>query len=168
MRSPRGMNVATDFHRDRTAAQPGDRYLRVLPWIALMILSSGARAQPAVLPNPGELDESVFREGLRQRGLSTWLEQYEADTPAIDEIDAELRRREKLLTEADTLLPAERARRIERADRILIALLAEHPEHRYRMRWQLERARDLIERLDPTAFDRLLLYELGGRDRQRV
>lgn len=115
------------------------------------------------------LDDSLFRDGLRERGLADWVDQYLADTPPIDAIDTRLREREKLLEQAATAKSADDQRAaVEQASRILRDLLANHPDHPSGLRWQLELARDLLERLDPGAFDALLLYEVSGRSRKQA
>ena len=76
--------------------QRSARLLAVAGLVALMPLVVAAESLPAA----GALDESAFRDGLRQRGLTDWLEQYLSDTPPVDEIDAQLRRRESLLDQA--------------------------------------------------------------------
>ena len=126
--------------------------------------------QPNPIPPAGYVDEALFREQLRQRGLTDWLTQYYADTPAPDEIDAQLRRREALLDQAAKPGTPSYDRRVKMAEAadILGGLIAEHPEHPARLRWLFERARDELERREPEAFERLLLYETPGQDRARV
>lgn len=115
------------------------------------------------------LDDSLFREGLRERGLAEWLDQYLADTPPADATDAMLRERERLLEQAATAKSVDdRRSAAEQASRILRDLLAKHPEHPSRLRWQFELARDLLERTEPGVFDALLLYEVPGRNREQA
>jgi tetratricopeptide (TPR) repeat protein len=115
------------------------------------------------------LDDSLFREGLRERGLAEWLDQYLADTPPADATDAMLRERETLLEQAATAKSVDDQRSAaEQASRILRDLLAKHPEHPSRLRWQFELARDLLERTEPGVFDALLLYEVPGRNREQA
>ncbi|MGQ9649586.1 MAG: hypothetical protein ACUVXJ_05720, partial [Phycisphaerae bacterium] len=115
------------------------------------------------------LDDSLFRDGLRERGLAEWLDQYLADTPPADAIDAMLREREKLLEQAAMAKSVDRkCNETERASRILRDLLANHPDHPSRLRWQFELARDLLERTAPAAFDALLLYEVPGWSRKQA
>lgn len=124
------------------------------------------RAQAEPSQPDAATDEIRFREGLRQRGLDEWLEQYLTETPPVDAVDAALRDRERLLQEASA--PGrphqERRGKIQEAGEILSQLVANHPAHPARPGWQLELARDRLERIDPTVFDALLLYELPGRD----
>lgn len=117
-----------------------------------------------------DLDEFAFREGLRRRGLTEWLSQYDADHPAADPVAQQLRRRDDLLAEADRadLLPYERRGRVAEANAILRALVAEHTNHASRLKWQLELVRDELDRRDPGAFEAVLLYESGGRARASV
>ncbi len=115
------------------------------------------------------LDDSLFRDGLRERGLAEWLDQHLADEPPADATDAILRKREKLLEEAAVATSVEdRRRATEQASLILRDLLANHPDHPSRLRWQLDLARDLLERTAPAAFDALLLYEVRGWSRMQA
>jgi len=125
---------------------------------------------PDPIPPAGYVDEALFREQLRQRGLTDWLQQYYADTPVPDEIDARFRRRESLLARAAEpgALTHDRRAKVAEASAILTSLIAEHPEHPSRLRWLFERARDDLERCEPEAFEAVLLYESAGRDRVRV
>ena len=137
-------------------------------WLAIGVCAIHVQA---AVPQPVQtLDESEFRAGLRERGLTDWLEQYLADTPPLDDADRRLRLREELLAKANKKnLPANQRQAImTKADSILAALIKQHPEHPARLRWQFEWARDFLERRAPESFDRLLLYELPGRDRQTV
>jgi len=109
-------------------------------WLAVPAGASMAVAQATSLPSAGDVDESLFRDGLRQRGLTEWLDQYFADTPPVDEADARLRQREQLLEEATAadLTVNQRRTLVNRAGAILSSLITEHPEHPARLRWQLE------------------------------
>lgn len=122
--------------------------------------------QPAI----AHIDEAAFRAGLRERGLTEWLDQYAADEPAMDGVDARLREREALLEKAVKVAGrgGDASEAVEEAHGILIHLLDGHRDHPGRLRWHLESARDCLERLDPAVFERLLLYDLPGRDRNRV
>lgn len=114
-------------------------------------------------------DDSQFRDGLRERGLTEWLAQYFADTPAVDPVDARLRERERLLQEAaDAGLAPERPQLVQQAGGILVELLRKYPDHPGRLRWRMELALDFIDRIDPGAMDSLLLYEVSGTSRQRA
>ncbi len=138
--------------------------------VVFLLGTTTAVAQVSTLPSAGHLDESLFREGLRQRGLTDWLEQYLADTPPLEDVDARLRQREKLLDEAakPALTDDQRRTLVTEASAILSSLISEHPGHSARLRWRFELARDTLERLEPQVFDALLLYDLPGRDRARV
>ncbi len=145
----------------------GRRYLFLL----YFTLSPGVvRAQTASMPAAEVFDESAFREGLRQRGLTHWLEQYLSDTPPVDDVDRELRRREKLLLDLQRpeLSAQQRQQIVEEAGGILKQLLKAHTDHPSRLQWRLELARDAMERVDPGVFDKLLLFNLPGRDRCRA
>ena len=133
----------------------------------VLIAAPATQAQVTTMPAVDELDESAFRMGLRERGLTDWLEQYLADVPPINEVDAQLRKREQqLAVAADTKLPnAQRRSAVAEASEILTKLIAEHRHHPARMGWQMELARDQLERHDPESFEALLLYELSGRYR---
>jgi len=137
--------------------------------IACVVLAtSTAKSDP--IPPAGYVDDAFFREQLRQWGLTDWLEQYYTDTPAPDEIDAQLRRRESLLAEVaePDVLGYERRAKMAEATEILDALIAKYSEHPFQLRWLFERARDDLERREPGAFEAILLYESTGWDRQRV
>lgn len=129
-------------------------------------------AQPE-LDLPPRVDDTVFREALRVRGLSGWLESQAASEP-VDEIAERIRERERLLTQAGVPgfapAPSDRPQpqAVRRASEMLIELLVRHAAHPDRWRWQYELARDYLERTDPAAFANLLLYELPGRDRKTV
>lgn len=114
-----------------------------------------------------ELDEAAFREGLRQRGLTDWLDQHLADVPPISPADAQLRERERLLDAAAApgLTRQVRREKVDAAGAILSRLITEYPQHPARLTWLIELARDRLERSDPAAFDAILLYELPGEDR---
>ena len=76
------------------------------------------------------MDDSLFRDGLRERGLADWLNQYLAESPPTDAADARLREREKLLQEAAAAPDGAQQRRlIEQASSILTDLLDKHPNH---------------------------------------
>ena len=138
----------------------------VLPDIARTARAEGAETQPFA----SGLDESTFRDGLRRRGLTDWLNQYDADNPATDGVTRQLRRRDDLLAQAaDANLPAyERHARLNEASAILTELIAQQVGDARRMTWQLELVRDCLERRDPDAFEAVLLYEAGGRARASV
>lgn len=138
--------------------------------LALVVPACAAAASvPASMPAFGPPDDAVFREGLRQRGLTSWLGQYLAETPA-DAVDSRLREREALLEAATTRPAADpvRADLLRRAHDILENLLQNEPRHPGRLHWLLEAARDRLERQHPASFDAILLYELPGSDRTRV
>ncbi|MEP0842746.1 MAG: hypothetical protein HRF43_08545, partial [Phycisphaerae bacterium] len=145
---------------------------RPIAWIlaAWVGLTSGAArgAAPSTRPAARELDESAFREGLRLRGLDDWLEQYLADSPPVSDVDERLRQRERLLAEAAFAARRECRRKVEQASAILTDLVQRFPQHPFRGPWRLELARDDLERLDPAAFDAVLLYELPGSARSEV
>jgi len=145
----------------------------IITALTILLSASGTHASeapPSKLPPAGFLDESLFRNGLRERGLTEWLEQYLADTPPLDQIDIQLRRREELLQKASTanLIDAQRESAVSQASQILSELITHHAHHPARLRWQYELARDILERRNPAVFDRFLLYELPGRDRKKV
>lgn len=160
----------------RHANMPALR-LGVPPWgvvrcapmfLAAILASVAVGAEPPSLPAP--VDDAVFRDALRERGLDPWLKQYFADSAKPDEIDARMRRREVLLREAASVdLPSgERESRIVQAREILAELVLAHPDHPGRFRWYLEMARDDLERQDPVVFRDLLLYDLPGRGRRKA
>jgi tetratricopeptide (TPR) repeat protein len=130
---------------------------------------SNARAQSTAPEAPAPLDDASFRQGLRQRGLDRWLQQYEADTPPADSIEAVLRQREQLLAEAGHApTAAEHAAALSKAEAVLASLIAEHPADGRRLAWQLELAGDVLEREGQGPFDTLLLYDLPGRERRQA
>lgn len=137
---------------------------------SVLVLLATAALAPAGNSSTGPaLDESLFREGLRERGLTDWLQQYLADTPTADVVDARLREREKLLEQAASAPPGpQRQRLIEQAHRLLADLPDAYPDHPGRLRWRFELARDFLERIDPAAFDAILLYEVPGNHRRRA
>lgn len=125
----------------------------------------------AVFLDPVKQDDAVlFREALRERGLTSWVEQFDADRPNPDQVELVMRRRASLLTEAAavTLTDDERRPRLEQAHDILLQLIASQPDHRSRLYWLLESARDDLERLDPASFEAALVFELTGRDSARA
>ena len=136
--------------------------------IAVLLAATLSWARPP--DDAADLDEAAFRQGLRERGLTEWLDQYLKDTPPADAVDARLRQYEVLLAEADqaTVSPAQRETMLTQADEILAKLIDDYPSHQKRMRWSMGLARHLLERRDRTAFDAVLLYELPGRRRARV
>lgn len=135
-------------------------------WILVMLLSAAPSSAPAL---PPEVDEAVFRDGLRQRGLQSWLDQYLEQTPAIDDADRLLREREALLAEAIVATSSEvrQARQRDATARLreAIARLDDDPRG---LRCRFELARDLLERQAPEAFDSILLFELTGPRRAQV
>lgn len=141
---------------------------------AMCLLPTGSRsgfaAVPSSQPMIGEVDDAVFRQGLRDRGLIDWLDQHLADTPPPDAADAECRRREQLIAESqnENLSHGQRDNLIGQAHTILMDLLVRFPEHPACLRWAVEAGRDLIERLAPEAFDAVLLFEFPGRERAVV
>ena len=145
------------------------RCLLVTATVALSAMTGLAEDAPTSRLMSGPLDEGLFRAGLRERGLTDWLDQYLADVPPVDNADATLRRREALLEQAARpgVSDVDRARRVRDAHELLTGLLVDHPHHPAHLRWQLESARDLLERIDPNGFNALLLYDLPGRDRAR-
>jgi hypothetical protein len=113
------------------------------------------------------VDEAALCDGLRERGLNAWLEQYLADTPPIDEADRLLRKREALLAGGGVSLSrSDRRKNARRASDLLIAAIAKTPGDPRWLRGRIELARDYLERHDPQAFESLLLYELPGRSRE--
>lgn len=144
-----------------------------LSWIgpgrlaAQPIPTAGAAPASAPASPQHDMNEAAFRAGLRQRGLEALLEQYLADTPPAGPVDEQLRRRERLLAEAQSPNVTRTRRRelVRAAGNILSTLIENHPEHPARLSWRLELARDRLEREDPAAFDAVILYELPGRDR---
>lgn len=114
--------------------------------------------------------EVTFREGLRQRGLGDWLDQYRQDRPPADAVEEALRRRENLVEQAErpSTSPGQRKQIIDEANRILADAVDQNPQHPVRLYGRLELARDWLERWDPAAFDAVVLYELPGRDRAEV
>ena len=154
-----------------------DAYLIAAIVFGQVAVSSAAEVQtqpataPAVaLPAPGFVDEALFRESLRRRGLGDWLGQYAADSQPADEIDSQFRRREVLLARLnDARLPFyERQQIVSQAGSILTGLINAHPEHPSSLWWRFELARDALDRTDPQAFESVLLYDLPGRDRTAV
>jgi hypothetical protein len=137
--------------------------------VAVVLLATVASsAQP---PRTGsDLSEAAFRQGLRERGLTDWLELYLEDTPPVDEADAKFREYERLVADAnsETKLPLQREALFEQADAILSELIAGYPGHPQRMYWSMALARDLLEKRNPAAFDAVLLYDLPGRQRTKA
>ncbi|MBP7936618.1 MAG: hypothetical protein KA354_18405 [Phycisphaerae bacterium] len=130
-----------------------------------------ARAEKADSPpSRTALDETAFREELRRRGLADWLAQYDTDNPAADLVTRQSRRRDHLLTQAEASgLPAyEQRAKVAEASAILSDLIAQRPNDPNRLRWQIELARDHLERRAPDAFEAVLLHEFGGRGRTNV
>ncbi|NLX14615.1 MAG: hypothetical protein GXY44_13315 [Phycisphaerales bacterium] len=144
------------------------RYVTGFVWAWISILP--AYGQAISIEDDSNLNEAAFREGLRQRGLIDWLEQYCQDRPPADEVEKALRRREILLVEAEqSSTPLWRRKElIDEAGRILLSVMERHPQHPVRLFGRFEFARDLLERRDPAAFDAVVLYELFGRDRAEV
>ncbi|UCD28111.1 MAG: hypothetical protein JSV03_13600, partial [Planctomycetota bacterium] len=142
----------------------------VLLVIMSAVSAADTDARSNTLPTAGYIDEAVFREGLRQRGLTDLLEQYFQDNPPLNKIDAQMRQREELLEKASQQIIPNHQREsiIDKASDILSKLIEKHPNHPARLRWRYELARDILERKDPTIFDILLLYELPGRDRVKA
>ena len=134
--------------------------------LLLALASAGRGAAPATQPLPDAVDDVVFLDGLRQRGLNDWIHQYGQDVSAGDEVAASLFRRETLLGKAaEPGRPVEQVRAdIVSAGELLVKLIAAHPEHPGRFFWRLELARDCLERRRPEVFDALLLYEMPGAD----
>ncbi|MBI4581394.1 MAG: hypothetical protein HY718_16955, partial [Planctomycetes bacterium] len=121
---------------------------------------------PTTQPLPDVVDDVVLFETLRRHGLDDWLQQYLADVPPADKIGVALAERQRLLTRAAAPgRSAEQARAdVVEAGRLLTDLIAGHPDDPRSLRWQLELARDYLERQCPSAFENLLMYELPGRD----
>lgn len=143
-----------------------------IPFSPLMAQSdsqAGETPAPQVLPER-EAEESAFREGLRQRGLDEWLDEYLAATPPVSVVDGQLRRREALLAQATAQGTTRRQRQqlVVEASHALSQLIEKYPDHPARAAWRMELVRDRLEREDPAAFDAVLLYELPGRDRAAV
>lgn len=141
----------------------------VLIFILIPLLSPGPvrGANDEAEVGPADFwSESTFREGLRRRGLDDWLQQYLAETEPVDEIDAALREREKLLARArqEDINYINKQECLRQASRVLETLLEKYPEHPARLRWRYDLAADLLERRAPAAFDAVLLYEFTGRD----
>jgi len=134
--------------------------------LALATVAPAFAGTPATAPS---VDDSLFRDGLRERGLTDWLEQYLAETPPTDAADARLREREQLLQQAAAApAGAQQRRLIEQGSAILIDLLDKYPSHPGRLRWELELARDYLERTDPAAFNAVFLYEIPGANQRRA
>ena len=91
----------------------------------LLLMGTTTSPQPNALPSAGYLDDSVFRDGLRERGLRNLLEQYLTEPPPLDEIDARLRQREKLLEDAsgENLYAYQRELIVDKASAILTTLI---------------------------------------------
>jgi len=140
--------------------------------VALLSLRADAADDtPAkVSISPGAVDELVFREGLRRRGLVDWLAQHDADHRPDDPVEARFRRRDALLAELETgeVPPHIRRKRIAEARAILTELIASERQHPGRLDWMLASAVDALERVAPEAFDAVLLHELAGRHRREV
>lgn len=152
-------------------------FLVLLGFGCVALLSSASATQPGPAgqpPLPDVVDDVVFYEALRARGLHAWLEQEWANRPPADEVEDRLRQRDQLLAEAGVQGYAPEPRSLPRPDLmqaasdILVQLISDHPASPARLRWQYELARDYLERVNPAAFERLYLYELPGRDRQVV
>lgn len=146
-----------------------------LLWAALVPSASFAAPRPAGQPPlPDVVDDVVFHEALRARGLHAWLEQDRTSRPTADEVEDRLRQRDQLLCDAGVrgYAPEPRSRPdpdlMQAASDILVQLISDHPANPARLRWQYELARDYLERVNPAAFERLYLYELPGRGRQVV
>jgi len=144
-----------------------------------ILLAAAPSTQPGLIL-PEVVDDIVFREALRARGLYVWAEAVGAEAAAngeaTDEIGRQLRRRERLLADAGVLPTAtvtgpasgRDPGAVQQASEILARLIADHPANPGRYRWMYELARDYLERTSPAAFERRLLYELPGRDREVV
>ncbi len=152
-----------------------NHYFPTIRWLVFGLVWSW----PGVFPVLGQvrltegtafLNEAAFREGLRQRGLEDWLDQYFQDRSPADEVEEALRGRESLLEQAErpSTPPGQRKQLIDQAGRILADMVDRNPRHPVRLYGRIEMARDLLERRDPAAFDAFVLYELPGRDRTEV
>lgn len=125
-------------------------------------------SRPAMsLPPPGAVDEALFREGLRARGLSDWLKQYAVDSPPADDVDTALRKREALLARLDDPMLSlfEREAIVRQASGLLAAQIERRPGELSSLWWRFDLARDYMERANPDAFEAILRFDLPGRDR---
>lgn len=122
------------------------------------------------LPPPGVVDEALFREGLRARGLSDWLKQYAVDSQPADDVDAALRKRESLLAKLDDPMLSlfEREAIVRQASELLAAQIEKRPGELSSLWWRFDLARDYMERANPDAFEAILRFDLPGRDRTVV
>src|SRR5689334_20743820 len=110
-----------------------------------LMLSLGPAPSVESTALPPEIDDAVFRDALRQRGLTGWLEQYLTDNPPADESDRRLRARETLLSEGAGLPPGgERRKKLLDASRLLTQAIAASPEDPRWLRGRLEVTRDLL------------------------
>lgn len=112
----------------------------------LVILQIAVNAMATV---EDRLDDSRFREGLRQRQLFDVLKLHLKENPGKDPIAAAENRLELEYMAADDIKsPAEqRAAATASVVEILESLIAENPDHPNRFRWSLDLAKAVIHRL---------------------
>ncbi|MCP4250708.1 MAG: hypothetical protein GY778_27015 [bacterium] len=116
------------------------------------------------------MDEEVYREGLRRRGLVDLLEAALSEAPPGDDVEAELLRREILLARADDVSRTAAARRaaLDEANGILRSLISIRPADPRGLQWRLELGQSLLyKRGDP--YSSQVLYRGGtAADRREL
>lgn len=113
------------------------------------------------------LSPAIFREGLRQRGLTELLDKHLRDYPPLNASAVILMQREVKLAEfADPNRPmAERRAAVAEANKLLDRLIRENPDDPRTLEWQLLLAHSLVyEEGEPHAIN--LLY-FGGNTEDR-
>ena len=146
------------------------RYHLSLILIGVTSLAARATDEAAPVASRPAADEAAFRRGLQQRGLFELLDLYDRQHPPQDEVDRALRRRDAFLrTSDDATRPlAERRQAARAASGVLEELLAAHPEHPERFRWQRDLGADLVERFAADAIEAVLFRIASPAQREDV
>ncbi|MCG3138414.1 MAG: hypothetical protein HJJLKODD_02278 [Phycisphaerae bacterium] len=121
-------------------------------------------------PENDRLPNDTFRRGLKQYGLNDLLDYYVQQFPPGDPIEAALLARElKLNIYADPSVPAaERMTAAREAHALLQQLLQANPDHPQRYTWQLDLARDLIDRQAEPFYNNILYRGGSSADREQL
>ncbi|MBN1490269.1 MAG: hypothetical protein JXA69_10155 [Phycisphaerae bacterium] len=146
------------------------RYHLGLILIGVTSMAARAADEAAPIASRPAADEATFRRGLQQRGLFELLDLHDQQHPPQDEVDHALRRRDAFLrTSDDAMRPlAERRQAVRAAAEVLEELLAEHPEHPERFRWQRDLGADLVERFAADAVEAVLFRVASPAQREDV
>ncbi|MHC5111174.1 MAG: hypothetical protein ACYTHJ_14995 [Planctomycetota bacterium] len=170
----RHRSIPKGFFRSARATRPAGVLV-----LAIIVLLSVSPATPAAAQQksgrkdkekPAEetrMSSSVFRAGLRKRGLTELLDLHLVDFPPAGKLPSLLMRRDLRLSEfADTSRPlAERRNAIATANRLLEEAIQEAPRDKRRWQWMFDLTHALIYK-EAEPYYSSILYR-GGNEYDR-